>query len=101
MEKDKYMYYVVEYHVDVKTNKAGSAIHHLDEFFPSLFGSYEAAKAYIEKRLVPHSIELRRESGYYVDDDRIYVDGTETWRVFSNEYYHVFYEIRKAKVAPE
>lgn len=53
MEKNKYMYYIVERHVDVKTNESRGDILHLDEFFPSLYESYDEAKAYIEQRLVP------------------------------------------------
>ena len=101
MEKDKHMYYIVEHHVKVETNEAGGDIIHLDEYFPSLFESYDKAKAYIEKRLVPHSTELRKQSGFFVGTERRYVGRTETWWVLSNEYFHTVYSIRKAKVASE
>ena len=91
----KYMYYIVETHVNVETGERNGEIHLLDEYLPSLFDSYEEAKARIEKRLVPHSIE------FFAGEERKYVDGTETWWVLSNRYFHTVYRIRKARVASE
>ena len=97
----KYMYYIVENHVNVETGAKSGDILHLDEYFPSLFESYEKARAYIENRLVPHSTELRKQSGFFAGSERRYVDGTETWWVLSRKYFHAVYSIRKAKVASE
>lgn len=99
--ESKYMYYIVENHVNVETGAYRGDILHLDEYLPSLFESYEKARAYIEKRLVPHSTELRKQSGFFAGSERKYVDGKETWWVLSNRYYHTVYRIRKAKVASE
>lgn len=101
MEKDKYMWYIVENNVNVETNVDTGDILHLDEYFPSLFESYDKAKAYIEKRLMPHSTELRKQSGFFAGAERRYVDNTETWWILSNQYFHTVYSIRKAKVASE
>ena len=99
--ESKYMYYIVETHVNVETGEYNGEIHNLDEYLPSLFNSYEEAKARIEKRLVPHSIELRKESGFFAGFERKYVGGKETWWVLSTRYFHTVYRIRKAKVASE